>query len=123
MLINLSNHPSTRWNEKQMNAATTQYQSVSDLAFPNVPPAADEKTIQKMAKQLVRQIKEMQITASHEPFAVHIMGEMTLIFRVIKLLKRAKIKCVASTTERNTIENEDGSKTFLFNFVQFREYT
>ena len=51
------------------------------------------------------------------------MGEMTFVFRMVKLLKRRKIKCVASTTERNVIEHEDGSKTFHFEFVQFREYT
>ena len=123
MLINLSNHPSTRWNEKQIQVGLEQFQSIQDLPFPNVPPAANERTIQKMAKQLVLQIKEIQKNSPKETFAVHVMGEMTLIFRVIKLLKRANIKCVASTTERNTIENEDGSKTFLFNFVQFREYT
>ena len=53
MLINLSNHPSTRWTEEQ---------------------------------------------------------------------KQNDIKCIASTTERKSVEKEDGSKISVFRFVQFREY-
>lgn len=122
MLINLSNHPSTRWNEKQMKAAITQYGNVQDIQFPNIPPAATSKEVQQMAKKYVQQIRELAKQEANQPFAAHVMGEMTFMYRVVKLLRRSGIKCVASTTERNTIENEDGSKTFLFNFVQFRAY-
>ena len=122
MLINLSNHPSTRWNEKQMNATIEEYGSVQDIQFPNIPPAATTKEVQQMAKTYVQQIRELAKDEDNQPFAAHVMGEMTFMFRVVKLLRRSGIECVASTTERNTIENEDGSKTFLFNFVQFRVY-
>lgn len=37
--------------------------------------------------------------------------------------KAAKgIKCVASTTERDTVMTPDGKKISQFKFVQFREY-
>ena len=122
MLINLSNHPSTRWNEKQMNATIEEYGSVQDIQFPNIPPAATTKEVRQMAKTYVQQIRELAKNEDNQPFAAHVMGEMTFMFRVVKLLRRSGIECVASTTERNTIENDDGSKTFLFNFVQFRAY-
>ena len=122
MLINLSNHPSTRWNEKQMNATIEEYGSVQDIQFPNIPPAATSKEVQQMAKNYVQQIRELAKDEANQPFAAHVMGEMTFMFRVVKLLRRSNIKCVASTTERDTIENADGSKTFKFDFIQFREY-
>jgi len=105
-----------------MQTAIQEYGSVQDFQFPNVPPKATEKDIKKMAKKLAKEIKTFAKKAENQPFAAHVMGEMTLMFRVVKLLKRAKIKCVASTTERNTIEHADGSKTFKFDFQQFREY-
>ena len=123
MLINLSNHPSTRWNEKQMNATIEEYGSVKDIQFPNIPPAATTEEVQKMAKDYVQQIRTLAKQAENQPFVAHVMGEMTFMYRVVKLLRRSNIKCVASTTERDTIENADGSKTFKFNFIQFREYT
>jgi hypothetical protein len=75
-----------------------------------------------LANDYVKQIRILAKADENQPFAVHIMGEMTLIFRIITLLKRSKIVYVASTSERNTIENEDGTKTILFEFIQFREY-
>jgi hypothetical protein len=106
-----------------MQTTIQEYGSVQDLQFPNVPPKATEQDIKKMAKTLVKEIKMLASQRENQPFVAHVMGEMTLMFRVVKLLKRAKIKCVASTTERNTIEHPDGSKTFKFDFQQFREYS
>lgn len=122
MLINLSNHPSTRWNDKQIQTTLATYRSVHDIAFPNIPPAATAEEVQKLAATYVQQILELANKPENQPFAAHVMGEMTFMYRVVSLLLRANIKCVASTTERDTIENADGSKTFKFNFVQFREY-
>lgn len=123
MLINLSNHPSTRWNDKQMQTAKAQFGNVKDIQFPNIPPAATSKEVQKMTKTYVQQIRTLAKEPQNQPFAAHVMGEMTFMYRVVKLLRRSNIKCVASTTERDTIENPDGSKTFKFSFVQFREYS
>lgn len=122
MLLNLSNHPSTKWGEKQKNTAIEQYGSIQDMSFPHVQPTATSDDIKKLAANYVKQIRQLAKAKENQPFAVHIMGEMTLIFRIIKLLKRSKITCVASTTFRDTIDNPDGSKTFKFEFIQFREY-
>jgi hypothetical protein len=122
MLLNLSNHPSTRWSEEQRERAIKEYHNIQDMSFPNVPPAATAAEIKTMAADYVQQIRGLAKAEGNQPFAVHIMGEMTLIFRVVSLLKRSKITCVASTSERNSIENADGSKTMQFKFIQFREY-
>jgi len=122
MLVNLSNHPSAKWGEKQKNTAIEQYGNVEDIPFPQVPPTATSEDIKAMAAAYVKQIRELAKVKNNQPFAVHIMGEMTLIFRIISLLKRTNIRCVASTTFRDTIDHPDGSKTFKFEFIQFREY-
>jgi hypothetical protein len=122
MLLNLSNHPSTKWGDKQRQTATKNYGNLQDMPFPNVPPAATSDDIKTLANGYVKQIRQLAKAEKNQPFAVHIMGEMTLIFRIITLLKRSKIVCVASTSERNTAEHEDGTKTILFEFIQFRTY-
>ena len=50
------------------------------------------------------------------------MGEMTLTFRIVELLKAQGIRCVASTTERIVTDLPDNRKETQFAFVQFREY-
>lgn len=50
------------------------------------------------------------------------MGEMTFTYALVKRLKEAGIRCVASTTKRICTENADGSRTSQFNFVRFRDY-
>ena len=42
--INLSNHPSDKWDEKQMEAAK-QYGEVMDIPFPSIPAQADENEV------------------------------------------------------------------------------
>jgi hypothetical protein len=122
MLLNLSNHPSTRWSDKQKQTAIEKYGTIQDMPFPNVPPAAIPSEIKTMAADYVKQIRGLAKAEENAPFAVHIMGEMTLVFRIISLLKRSKISCMASTSERKSIENSDGTKTMQFEFIQFREY-
>ena len=113
MLLNLSNHPSSSWSESQLAAAGGK---VEDLAFPQVNPDGDEAYIEQLANEYYNKIIEMQgITA------VHIMGEMTFCYKLITKLKAHNIRCLASTTKRETVE-ENGVKISKFNFVRFREY-
>lgn len=122
MLLNLSNHPSTKWGDKQKQTAIEEYGNIEDMPFPNVLPSASSDDIKILAAGYVKQIRQLAKAEVNQPFALHIMGEMTLTFRIIKLLKKSKITCVASTTFRDTIDHPDGSKTFKFEFIQFRAY-
>ena len=123
MLINLSNHPSTGWKDTQTNAALAQYGNIYDIPFPSMSPTATPKQIQQIAQTYLQEIIILAKNKSNQPFAVHIMGEMTFTYYVVRELKQANIKCIASAANRNAIEKEDGSKIVLFDFVQFREYT
>ena len=118
LLINFTNHPSNDWHTKQLEAAQ-QYGEIEDLSFPDISPAISEKELLPIVNQYVQKIssigKDYQTT-------VHIMGEMTFTFMVVTRLKEMGIKCVASTTERITTYNDDGTKLSEFSFVKFREY-
>ena len=122
MLINLSNHPSAKWSEKQTQKAIELYGTIQDIPFPQVNPQATSDDIKKLANDYIEQVRQLAKANENQPFAVHIMGEMTLTFQIVMLLKDENIPCVASTTFRDTIEHSDGTKTVTFSFIQFRAY-
>ncbi len=119
MLINLSNHPSNRWQAEQIQAANALYGSVVDIPFPEVPPMATKEEVVRMAESCVKNIGQ---TAAPAEATVHVMGEMTLTYAMVTLLKNMGYCCVASTTVREVFEEEPGKKTVLFKFTRFREY-
>lgn len=117
MLLNLTNHPAARWSEPQLKAAKKQFGSVQDMQFPNVPPSATYSDIQAMVETYIDKIKALP-----KPLTVHLAGEFTFTFQIADRLRGLDIPCVASTSERNIIIEEDGTKTIRFKFVQFRNY-
>lgn len=128
MFINLSNHPSGKWSSEQHAAALAlsrelnkeQYPDgeIKDIQFPNIPPDASTQDVYSLAEAYYQ-----QITNNIAPLTpMHIMGEMTFTCTLIAMLQKGGFRCVAATSQRNTIENADGSKTIVFNFVQFRDY-
>ena len=117
VFVNLSNHPSSDWTEKQLKAAE-KYGNVIDVNFPKIPPEADEQAISQIADQYVAMIRDM---TKDKSVTLHIMGEMTFVFRVVSRLNSLGITCVASTTERITYETDAG-KLSEFHFVRFRKY-
>ena len=118
LFLNISNHPSSMWNSGQLKAAA-MYGEIVDLPFPVVAPDADSQELQIMAQDCVQKILSM---GEANNITVHIMGEMTFTFMVVTRLKELGIRCVASTTERKTTYNDDGTKLSEFSFVRFREY-
>ncbi|MCF0210574.1 MAG: hypothetical protein HUK18_04595 [Bacteroidales bacterium] len=119
MLINLSNHPLKYWTKKQYDSAIELYEDVMDMEFPAIAPYATEEEIKNLANDFLQKILELN---KQKNIVVHIMGEMTFSFCLIKLLQNENILCVASTTERNVYVEENGNKVSQFNFVKFRKY-
>lgn len=119
MLLNISNHPSKLWDEKQSREAERLFGGVADLPFPAVDPATDESTIQALAHNYADRVCSM---GTPQSVVAHVMGEMTFTYAIVTLLKSIGYRCVASTTERCVVEEQQGQKTVLFNFVQFRDY-
>lgn len=130
MLINLSNHPTAVWLPEQTEAAHSAYGEVFDLPFPTVPADADEADIQTIAQEYLNKVQviaqeyqsKVQAIAPPAEAVVHIMGEMTLTYALVCLLKQAGYTCVASTSVREVYEEEPGKKTAVFRFVRFRKY-
>lgn len=119
VFVNLSNHPSVNWSEKQKRAAENGYGEIVDMPFPSIDPQADPESVAELVDKCLNSITELSGDAD---VSVHIMGEMTFTFAMVERLKSMGIICVASTTERLAVENPDGSKTVSFDFVRFRQY-
>lgn len=113
MLLNLSNHSSSNWTEEQLAAAGGR---VVDMPFPQIKPDGDEEYIANLADEYYEKILNTEGVTT-----VHLMGEMNFTFALVAKLKAHGIRCVASTTQRETVE-ENGLKISKFQFVRFREY-
>ena len=118
LFVNFSNHPSKYWDNKQRDASQN-YGELFDMPFPQIDPNASDEDLQMLAQNCVNKIASLGDSKS---ITVHIMGEMTFAYMVVTRLKEMGIKCIASTTERKTTYNDDGTKLSEFSFVRFREY-
>lgn len=118
MFINISNHPYTTWDEKQ-RAAAQVYGECVDMPFPSIDPKANENDIERLAEDYAGQIMRM---ATADELTVHIMGEFTFSYALIKKLQQAGVRCVASCTMRDVTYANDGTKQVKFHFTRFREY-
>lgn len=115
MFINLSNHPTAHWNERQTKAAQ-EYGEIVNIAFPDIPCNATSAEVTDIADRYVS-----MITKYDNP-TVHIMGEMTLTYAIVRRLRAAGITCLASTTSRIKQQLPDGSFISEFRFQTFRNY-
>ncbi|MDR1975195.1 MAG: CRISPR-associated protein [Bacteroidales bacterium] len=118
MLINLSNHPVALWQVAQLNAAVN-YGEIVDLPFPDIDPAGDEAYIQLLCEEYLKKILQL---AQGKKTIVHVMGEMTFTFYLVKALQERGIECIASTTSRIVTEPTINSKKVQFAFIKFRKY-
>ncbi len=121
MLINISNHPSNQWSEKQFKSAIKKFKSVYDLAFPHISPNANSNQVKIKARKYYEIILKLLKSSKDKSNAVHLMGELTFVFHLTQMLKKKNIKVIASTTDR-IVEENNGKKIVIFNFVRFREY-
>jgi len=119
MFINLSNHPFATWSPPPPFDGGGKRGPWGETLFPNIDPGLSKFAVEKMATSYVKKILEHYPT---ENLTVHIMGEQTFSYHVVKQLQKAGVRCIASTTERIVEETEDHRKLVQFSFVQFREY-
>jgi hypothetical protein len=113
--VNLSNHPSVKWEEAQTKAALAFAERIEDIAFPAVPPDADEKAIEALAEECVAKIPR---ETSH----ALVQGEFTLTVELVRRLQARGITCLAATSKRDVEEGGDGRRVSTFTFVRFRAY-
>lgn len=118
MLLNLSNHPSNNWGRDQKDAAIKQFGGILDFPFPNISPSASLIEVQDLAMSVFKQILALEIPN----LSIHLMGEFTFCYQLLKLFEIQKIKCFASTTIRVVTIKPDGMKMSVFQFKEFRPY-
>ncbi len=115
MLVNLSNHPFSKWSELQSNLAIETFRQVKDIPFPHINPNHSRAEVEELVTQYIEKILALR------PMAVHVMGEFTFTFLLVTELKKLNIPAIVSTTER-IVSETDGKKVVTFNFVRFRHY-
>ena len=118
MFINLTNHPSVRWQSEQRETAE-KYGEIADFPFPNIDPGLSADEVFAMAQETTEKIAAMR------PECVLCQGEFTFSYAVIKLLRDRGIRVVAACSERSSAQvwqNGQIVKTVVFNFCGFREY-
>lgn len=120
MLINLSNHPSSQWEAPQHQAAT-EFGEIIDIPFPEIEPEWDANHVEELAKVYLDKILAVASENHAEP-VVHLMGEYVFCFNLATMLKANNIKVLVSTSQRQSVMNDDGTKTIKFSFTRFREY-
>lgn len=118
IFLNISNHPSSSWEEKQ-RAAARQFGEIEELPFPMIDATASDGEIAALARETMDKIIR---AFPHSLLTVHIMGEMTFTFALVTLLKARDIRCVASCTQRIVKDMDGGKRLSQFVFEQFREY-
>ncbi|MEI2422170.1 hypothetical protein V6O07_17960, partial [Arthrospira platensis SPKY2] len=71
MLLNLSNHPSVTWSQKQIEEAKQKYGHIQDMAFPDINPEWSLDQVQLEAEKYYVKIRAM---AASKIITVHLMG-------------------------------------------------
>lgn len=119
MIINFSNHPSSKWSDKQKEAAA-KWGEIKDIPFPEVDPLACEEELVELAEEIVNEI------VANKPEAVMCQGEFTLSYSVIRRLIEVGIPVYAACSRRYVNESKDSEgqikKVVLFKFERFRRY-
>jgi hypothetical protein len=119
MLINFTNHPSSKWSAEQTAVAST-YGEILDIPFPDIDPLGSEQYIAKLVETYAKEI------TGRNPAAVLCQGEMTFAFSVAQKLVNRGTTVLAACSKREATEKTDtegmATKTAEFKFVRFRKY-
>lgn len=120
MLINLSNHPISTWSQNQKDAAQAQFGELVDFPFPYVDPKSSIEEVKTLARKVV---DEIMLKYGKNNIYIHLMGELSLVYQLIKLFKANNINCYVSTTHRVVEELGNGKKNIQFEFIKFRPFS
>ena len=118
VLLNISNHPSSTWNEEQM-AAAASFGEIVDVPFPVIDETAESSDVQALADEYLVKVRAL---ADGCQATIHIMGEQTFLYSMLYRLQHDGYRCIASTTKRIVDVMPDGSRKVTFCFSRFREY-
>ena len=123
VVVNLTNHPSSRWSDEQRQAALDLGTEIIDVQFPNIDPEWSDSEVADLAETYIDRCKmEAETAGSSQVPVVVVQGEMTFVVAFVTKAAQQGIPCIAATSKRLVEENDDGTKTVKFEFCQFRFY-
>ena len=98
MLVNVSNHPSTKaWPKNQVEAAR-QYGEVVDMPLPYLGPETTLEQTEAAADEYCAKICAMK------PKAVLVNGESVFVFQLVKRLLDAGQNAMCTRSQRRVVE-------------------
>jgi hypothetical protein len=122
LVINVANHPSSTWSEKQ-RAYFGDDAVIVDIPHPAINPkcTADDLDVASFgfADWLVSLVNG-KVDKTRVCFII--AGAQGFIFRVVGFLLMAGYNVFEATSERNTTLNPDGSKIVRFDFIDLRRF-
>ena len=113
-LINISNHPSEKWEENQKR----DFEEVVDMPFPNI---VLHSNFDQIADQLYDKVRE-HLKARPWDTAIMVQGQHPATFAIVACFLNAGYKVLSAYTERMSVDNVDGTKTSKFVFGGYQEY-
>lgn len=128
LLINISNHPSSKWAEEQKSG----WDMIVDIPFPDIPPelGAEDKEYQDLLNKTLMAINanvanaEMLLYPEKVDVYLMVQGEFSFCYSLVSAM-RWTCRIVIPTTKREAVEEiqPDSSvkKTTIFKFVRWRE--
>lgn len=119
MFVNLSNHPSDHWGQKQRQAAG-EFGEIVDMDFPSIDPAWSTTEVTECARKYYEQCIDI-IGNRKRTSAIHLTGEPVFCFMLAQMLLRDGYVCLSSTTRR-IASVRDKVKKSRFEFERFRSY-
>ncbi|MDO4965766.1 MAG: hypothetical protein Q4E51_03580 [Lachnospiraceae bacterium] len=115
--VNFSRSHTNKWTDEMRDEALDLVNDgeLVNVAFPVVEPSATKEEVYKMADECVEKIM------GNNPAVVYCLGDLSLLYRVVELLKAKGVKVVTACNERIVSKRDEG-KIAGFRFVQFREF-
>ncbi len=120
LLINLSNHNSQSWSEKQKSG----WDKIIDVQFPTIDPNVSINDVSKIVQDYFVKVNDIisKLDSEYDVY-LNLQGEFSFCYLFL-LYYYPCFKFVIPTTERKVIEVKDGDKVVkqsVFEFVQWRE--
>ena len=114
-LINISNHPSNKWETGQ----SLDYGKVIDIPFPAINY---DSNFQRIADSIYDTIRNRYHRTPRD-CTVMVQGQHVATFAIVATLMSCGFRCVSAFTDRIVSENPDGTKLSRFVFGGYQEYS
>ena len=125
VLFNISNHPSNGWSNEQRR----DWDEIVDISFPNIPAQDGMLEVENAACYIASDVVQSMRNRGIERAFISLQGDYSFCHVFQQQLnfvlddscnRQLDISFVFPTSERRVVENEDGTITRTFQFVQWR---